>query len=538
MNFVRRLNFDWQIALIGLSAFFGWLLAYNSQEASVELALVITSLLAYILLANLSDRVEWRGQQRAWLNGLLAGLPLVIAVYFVLTNEWVHAIGKMPLLAPFFNLFAHWPPNAIGMGVNPNVIGGALAALLPLQVFALRSARRRIKIALLAVTAIALLLTATRGAWLALTAAAGMWIAWQTITVRIADQKRAHWWWIGLVVIAGILISGILLTTPLGERLVGWGGDRRNIWQNSFDLIDDYPVTGIGLGAFEMVYSTYALLVHVGHTTHAHNLWLDMWLNQGILGVIALAGLVVNAVWPKPSSPWRMAALISLAVILLHGLVDDPFYGYGGVGLPLIFIPLGLLVRRLEPAVPVAPERTQRQPAMVIWAMAAIALALTIVTPAGRAAFEANLGAMIQTRAELSMYDWPTVPIQDALRRSDVAGSVDAMAHYQQALALDSSNVAANRRLAQIELAHADYEAACLHMTTAYARNPHQRATRQFLGECKALDDRPEEAMALWLTIDLEQDQLDIRQYWYDEYLQDHARAKKLRLAAYAWAGE
>jgi hypothetical protein len=263
-----------------------------------------------------------------------------------------------------------------------------------------------------------------------------------------------------------------------------------------------------------------------------------MWLNQGILGVIALAGLVVNAVWPKPSSPWRMAALISLAVILLHGLVDDPFYGYGGVGLPLIFIPLGLLVRRPDPVVPVVPKRTLRQPALVIWAMAAIALTLTIVTPAGRAVLEANLGSMIQTRAELSLYDWPTVPLQDALRRSDVAGSADAVAHYQQALALDPFNVAANRRLAQIELAHADYEAACLHLATAYAGNPHQRATRQFLGECKALDDRPDEAAALWLTVDLEEDQLDIRQYWYDEYLQDHARAQKLILAAHAWAGE
>jgi O-antigen ligase len=539
MNFVRRLNFDWQIILIGLSAFFGWLIAYNSRGANVELALVIIGLLVYFLFANLPDPVEWHGRQRTWLNGILAGLPLVIAVYFLLTNDWAHAIEKVPLLAPLFNLFAQWPLSSIGLGVNPNVIGGALAALLPLQVFALRSTRRWIKIVLPAITVIALLLTATRGAWLALAVATAMWIAWQVITARVTNQKRARWLWIGVVVIAGILIGGVLIATPLGERLLGLGGDRRNIWQNSVDLIGDYPVTGIGLAGFEMVYSTYALLVHVGHTIHAHNLWLDMWLNQGILGVIALAGLILNAVWPKPSSPWRMPALIALAVILLHSLVDDPFYGYGGAGLPLIFIPLGLLVRRsAQAASQGVTQRKKIQPAVMLWGPAAIALVLMVVTPAGRALLEENLGAIDQTRAELSVYDWPAVPIQDALRRSDVAGSAEAVAHYQQALTLDPSNVAANRRLGQIELAHTDDEAACLHLTLAYAGDPYQRATRQFLGECKALTDRPDEAVALWRTIDLGEAQLDIRQYWYDEYLQDHARAAKLKLAAHALTGE
>jgi O-antigen ligase len=529
MNFVRRLNFDWQIILIGLSAFFGWLIAFNSRGANVELTLVIIGLLVYFLFANLPDPVMWRGQQHAWLNGILAVLPVVIAVYFLLTNDWAHAVEKVPLLTPFFNLLALWPLSTIGLGVNPNVIGGALAALLPLQVFAVRTSRRWIRIVLLAMTSIALLLTATRGAWLSLAIATSMWMAWRMISTRNADQRRARWLWIGVVVLAGILIGGVLIATPLGERLLGFGGDRRNIWQNSVDLIGDYPVTGVGLAGFEMVYSTYALLVHVGHTIHAHNLWLDMWLNQGILGVIALAGLIINAAWPKPSSAWRVAALTSLTVMLLHSLVDDPFYGYGGVGLPLVFIPLGLLIRRMGQVV---SQRRKLQPAAVLWAVAVIALAIAIMTPAGHAVLDENLGAVDQTRAELSVYDWPAVPIQDALRRADVAGSTDAIAHYEQA------NVAANRRLGQIELAHTSDEAACRHLALAYAANPQQRATRQLLGECEALADHPGEAAALWRTIDLSEDQLAVRQYWYDEYLQDHVRAEKLKQAVRVLANE
>lgn len=538
MNLVRRLHFDWQIVLIGLSAVFGWLIAYNPREAGVELALVIIGLLVYFLFANLPDPVHLRGQAHAWLDGILAALPGVIAVYFLLTNDWAHTSGKLPLFAPLFNQLAQWPLSSAGLAVNPNVIGGVLAALLPLQVFALRSTRRWIKIVLLGVTVGALILTEIRGAWLALFAVTAMWIAWRTITARITNPKTARGWWIGVVVVAGFLIGAVLIATPLGGRLLGLGGDRVNIWRNSVDLIGDYPITGLGLTGFEMTYSTYALLVHVGHTVHAHNLWLDMWLYQGIVGVIALAGLIVNGVWPKPASRWHMAALMALAVILLHSLIDDPFYGYGGAALPIIFIPLGLLARPPElAAIQTTSRRRTLQPAAAIWGLAAIALVLVVITPAGHAILEENLGAVAQTRAELSVYDWPAVPIQDALRRSDVAGLADAVAHYQLALALDPSNAAANRRIAQIELARNIYDSACSHFAAAYAGNPNQRATRQFLGECKVLADHADEALPLWRGIDLGEDQLAIRQYWYGDYLHDYARAEKLKLAAHALAG-
>jgi hypothetical protein len=366
-----------------------------------------------------------------------------------------------------------------------------------------------------------------------------MCVIWKAITRRVANIRRARVVWLAIITLGNLIMVAGLLLTPIGESLLGLGGDRRDIWRNSVDLIGDYPFTGLGLAGFEMAYSTYALLIHVGHTTHAHNLWLDLWLNQGLLAVVALAGLVLNAVWPKPASSWRMPALIALAVILLHSLVDDPYYGYGGLALPVIFIPLGLLLRPgTGEASPPLKAHPRFQPAFIVWGLAAVVLVLTVISPTGRAAFTANLGAVQQTRTELSVYHWPEVPIQDVLRQSNAGDLTATVQYYEAALVLDAMNASANRRLGQIELARQQVAAACAHLTTAYQTAPHQRATRQLLGECAAFADQPGRAVQLWKTVDVNQSQLNIRMWWYQEYLHDGAHAAQFQTALQALARE
>jgi hypothetical protein len=335
-------------------------------------------------------------------------------------------------------------------------------------------------------------------------------------------------WLVGVLILA---VAGgvILFATPLGDRLLGLGGDRTNIWRNSVALVGDYPLSGFGLGSFEMAYSSYALLTHVGHTVHAHNLWLNVWLEQGLLGLIALIGLVVNALWPRPnSSGWRMAALASLGILLIHTLFDDPFYGYGGPLLSLLFVPLGVLQRPSA-----AASSKQKSPALFVWTAALIGLTITVILPQGRAAIEANLGALDQTRAELSVYHWPEVGLQDVLRETSGVELGSAIGHYQAALALDSASAAANRRLGQIELARGQFDSACDHLQRANT-TAEQRATRQLLGECYALRGEVDQAVALWRTIDLSQGQMYARDWWYGTHLASPTQAQALKQAVEA----
>jgi O-antigen ligase len=527
---IRRISLDWQIGLIGLSALVGLMIAYQWHAALFQFLIVVLSIGLYLIMANMPDVIRVSGKPRAILAAVMVVLPAGIALAFLLTNDWSRWNGKVPVLDPILHILAGWRASAAGLSLNPTVIGDSLAALLPLQAFALRHTRRWLSIPLIGLTLVGLVLSQTRGAWLALIITVGMWALWKAITARLPDERRARRYWIAAVTAGGVVVIGVLVFTPLGEVLLGFGGDRRAIWHNSVDLVGDYPFTGVGLAGFEMVYSTYALLIHVGHTVHAHNLWLDMWLNQGIIGVLALAGMVLNAVWPKPSSPWRIASLLALSVILLHTLVDDPYNGYGRAALPIIFIPLGLLARS---GAEIPAESTTRrpafQPAFIVWGGAALLLIVSLVTPAGRAAIEANLGALTQTRAELAVYSWPQISLQDILRQPGQIDLSAAEAHYRAALAIDPLNATANRRLGQIELARQQFAAACEHLATALQAAPQQRATRQLAGECKAFDGQVEEAAKLWQTIDVSQSQLNIRLWWYEEYLQDQAHASQLQ---------
>lgn len=541
MAHALRLRFDWQIVPFLLSALIGLTIAHDTEAARITLALIALGLGLYLFFAN---KAEPARDRRSGLRSTLALIPSVTALFFLLANDWSRSIDKLPILGILQQGLAIIRIAPGALQVNPNVIGGVIAAFLPLQIEALRGSRRAAQVVLIGLSLFGLILSATRGAWLALMVATGMWLLWRLLNRRVSSKRAARGAWMTAVMIFGALGLFILAATPLGDRLLGLSGQRPDIWRNSLALIGDYPVTGLGLGGFELVYSTYVLLVHVGHTMHAHNLWLDIWLQQGLLGMVAFAGMVLNAIWPTSNaSHWRPAALMTVAVMLLHGLLDDPFYGYGGVAIPLVFIPLALLIRpsAREDAVPMqrsGAASRKFQPTLVVWSVALAAMLFSIITPNGRSVLHANSGVVLQTRAELSIYRWPQYGLQDVLRQSGAADLREAINQYEAALALDPFNVSANRRLGQIKLAQGQVQIACEHLSKAYAIAPLQRATNQLLGECYALRGAIDQAVQLWRTIDMTEGQLTAREWWYGSYLTAPDEAARLRQAATALKGD
>ena len=248
---------------------------------------------------------------------------------------------------------------------------------------------------------------------------------------------------------------------------------------------------------------------------------MNIWIEQGLPGLLiflwllALAVKQVTAIWHEESARQRailLAPLAALAVIVVHGLVDDAFYGSRGV--LLLFVPFALLARENMTARP-GKAASRGKPTRVVTTLGAMVLLLALL-PQTRAAFQANLGALRQTQIELGIYEWPTWPIQDAVRRARAAALAPVMARYAAALALDPHNAAANRRLGQIEISLGRYAAARQHLKAAYAAAPGQRATRQLLGELDAIAGDIASATALWQTVDLSQGQLQLRAWWYD----------------------
>lgn len=548
---VWRRDVNWPLVLFLASAVGGVLIAYNGAVAWNKFWLVIGGLALYASFVR-AGRIQVGRWSKMSLTALVLGvLPTVIAVFFLLFNDWTRWTGKLPWLDPAMRWLSAWQPDLVRYRLNPNATGGVIAAFLPLQIAGLWAGKRSpglvwFSALLVGLSALGLLMSASRGAWLALCivgSAYGLWRLAGRLTERFRlnklRQTRAILWVAAMAMIASVIV-GVLSQTRYGPQFLTLVQlDRMDIWQNSLDLARDYAFTGVGLGTFEMAYSSYVMLLHVGHTVHAHNLFLDIWLELGLIGLFAFGWMVLKSVRSRGSDArWRTAALIALGVILLHGLGDDAFYGYGGQAAPLLFVPLALLAGpEKKPAsgpIPSAP-RLSRYPVQWIAGcsiVAAIALA-TWQVPKLQAAFQANLGALFQTRAELVDYHWPDWPLQDVRRRSPHVDLAPAIAHYDAALALDPDNASANRRMGQIELSWGQYEAACRHLQAAYRVAPNQRANRQLLGECYALAGEIESATALWQTVDLSQSQLVLRQWWY-EYLNERQYMARVAQAAAA----
>jgi predicted Zn-dependent protease len=162
------------------------------------------------------------------------------------------------------------------------------------------------------------------------------------------------------------------------------------------------------------------------------------------------------------------------------------------------------------------PARAAWAPRRLVWGALAVGVVLALgLLPSVRAAFQANLGAVAQSRAELAAYHWPEVPIQDALRREGRVDLGPALRRYAAALALDPGNVTANRRLGQIELAQGQYAAAREHLAAAYAADPGQRVTRLLLGESQAVEGAVVPAAALWATVAPAPGHFAGRVWWY-----------------------
>jgi tetratricopeptide (TPR) repeat protein len=200
---------------------------------------------------------------------------------------------------------------------------------------------------------------------------------------------------------------------------------------------------------------------------------------------------------------------MSVVVLLVQGLIDDPIYGSRAV--VVFFIPLSFGV----PILRVAETSSRR------WRVRTVAVAAALILVAGvvfwrplLSRVNSNLAAVEQSRRELSVYTWPEWPIQDAVRQeADLSG---AIAGYERALRIDDENSSANRRLGQIELSLGQYEAALAHLEKAYVATPWDNASRQLLGEAYIATGDVDAGMVLWDSVDNGVRQLDLRRFWYD----------------------
>ena len=136
--------------------------------------------------------------------------------------------------------------------------------------------------------------------------------------------------------------------TPGGEIKEG----RFTVWKDTLAIIRDFPVYGAGFGTYRDIYPSYMTLVTTSMFEHAHNDYLELLTDGGIIGF----GLAVWFCITVLAHGWGMVkkrrdrfavlvgvgAITSISALLMHSVVDFNLHS-GAIGLYFFFI-CGLLV--------------------------------------------------------------------------------------------------------------------------------------------------------------------------------------------------
>ncbi|MCB0134103.1 MAG: O-antigen ligase family protein, partial [Caldilineaceae bacterium] len=308
-----------------------------------------------------------------------------------------------------------------------------------------------------------------RGAWIGL--AAGAIVAAYLLLRHafVARRPRTPAWLVLLdVAVVAVAVAAIaffvavVLSPDLDARfgVSAQGGSafsRIALWRDSLPLIQDYYFTGSGLASTAMIYATYAYLLHVPYLVHAHNLYVQIALEQGVPGLIAFLGIIVSTV-AYTVSAWRRtdevgrgllaAGYAATIALLVHGLFDAELY-FSTLA-PLVFLAPTLLLwvasgmyRHARSDDWAEPVPAGRSAGLAIGAGLPVLVALLL--PGTPARWEANVGSALQSRTELSIYHQPEWSFQDQVRRQLPNDLAAAEEHFQAALALDPAQPTANR---------------------------------------------------------------------------------------------
>ncbi len=496
---------------VSFSPFYAWL------RFLLILGTVALMLLATTLHASLREHF-WR-----WLGPLAAGMGGGLAVLFLL------ALGLGDRVLPTW------------ISVQADTIDGLLVVLFPLALAGAWRAwqggytpvERGAMVLAVALMVAAVLLSESKAPKLTLLIG-GLALGYLQVRARLPGARLMDVGLYVLLPLGALVVFLWLLRLPAEAFPPGFLVGRLTTWRKMALLVGDYPFTGSGLVGTGMVYSTYVHLVHVPYLYHAYQLFLQVAIEQGLLGMAGLATLAAIAVWY--SGPWRAerwtvqraAVHASVLTFLVYGMLDSETYT--GVFMPVLFLPLIATFALIVDS----DRRSSRQiVALQVGGLAALVVGIVLAIvgiPQVQARWHANLGSVYQTQVELKGYRWPTIPIQDEIRRLRAQELAPAFAHFQAALDLDPNDPVANRRLGQMELSLGRYDEAREHLERAYRMDPAHRATRQMLGEVYAIQGQVAEAARLWSTLDLDNAQLEIRRWWY-QYIGEPARADRIRMA-------
>jgi len=374
----REIRWQWPPLSLPLLAFVGVLLLSTLEAVSLphsakEVVKWLEVLALYLFIANEFDE--------RWSKALIfvvLGTGALAALHGI--YQFLFQVGPED-----FVLFGRFM-RASGTFEQPNPYGGYLGLTLPLAVGLVGAAivpmGQRVKGWWLAWAAgcgalmlAALVMTWSRGAWLGFGAA----LAAMVLAVVARSGRAAVLGTVFALLAAYILLAGGLTRLPpaIGQRFGDFGPylgltdvrgvevtdanfavlERMAHWQSALDMWTDRPWLGVGIGNYEPVYGRYALPLWPLPLGHAHNYYLNIAAETGILGLAAylfLWGAALLSAWrvTRQTSGWVWGVALGILGLLvhlsLHNLFDNLYVHAMYLQVALLLALLPILTRRSQ----------------------------------------------------------------------------------------------------------------------------------------------------------------------------------------------
>jgi O-antigen ligase/Tfp pilus assembly protein PilF len=250
------------------------------------------------------------------------------------------AVAVFALLAPI--TFLPTDPLHSYPFVNRNNLAGYLELAMPMALafyFSTRKIELRVTAAgLFLGMALALLASLSRGGIVSFALAMIFFLAVYYFRIRESSRRFVMAVVPPLAILAGVVaITYTPLKAKFGESLIGASqavsaAERWELYRNALRVIAGAPVFGHGPGTFAYAYLKYRTPGLWGHPYYAHNDWLELLSDSGVVGfglaaAAILAGLVLvlrTIAIRRDSSKKILAAccLTGVVALILHGLVD------------------------------------------------------------------------------------------------------------------------------------------------------------------------------------------------------------------------
>ena len=222
--------------------------------------------------------------------------------------------------------FSWWEVNVAGRRIISLLNHPTARALLrgpPLGMLIFRPQKTRLDWTAFALGLPVFYLTVSRAGWLALAAA--------VVITAIIGAKRLSIINYKLLILAAAFSLAAVILIPFSRHLLlelatGRAATQENryvLWTAAADMLKKQPLTGVGLMGFREHYKNYPLGPDRVVQNYPHNFFLNFWLETGPLGLISMVWLLVLFYKKRPLNP---AVFAAMTVILLHGLVDVPYF--------------------------------------------------------------------------------------------------------------------------------------------------------------------------------------------------------------------